>query len=398
MNERLMINNLIKKYLEKVGSLKIHVDTTYKLSATHDTETENKCPKVSIILLNWNGWQDSIECLDSLYNINYTNYDIIFIDNGSKDDSVIKIKDWCSDNREGKSKIKNLRDKLIQFKYIEYKNTDMESIRNEFLTEEEKYILSLKSNEKIIIIKNEKNYGFAEGCNIGIRFSLKKIDPDYILLLNNDTTVDPNFLSEMVKVAETDQNIGIIGPKIVYYDNPKTINQIGGYMNYIFGSPMGYHCGEIDNGKFNESLEVSFLSGASLLIRKNVFKDIGLFDSIYFVTHEETDFEFRCQKKGYKLVCVPNAKVCHKISRSLKKSSSFSIYYKVRNRIIFMKRYASKRQQTFFFLWFYFIELPFTFLKAVTGNKEADINLFRCICRGVIDGFREFKTAQMFYE
>ncbi|MCE5214153.1 MAG: glycosyltransferase, partial [Methanobacterium sp.] len=102
-------------------------------------------PKVTIVIVNWNGWEDTIECLKSLYHVNYTNFNIIIVDNHSQDDSVKKIKD-----------------------YIE--------------------------NKKLILIVNDENYGFAEGNNIGIRYAQKNFNPDYILLLNNDTIVDKEFL------------------------------------------------------------------------------------------------------------------------------------------------------------------------------------------------------------
>jgi len=110
-------------------------------------------PKVAIIIVNWDGWEDTIECLESLYRIDYPNYEIIIIDNHSQDDSVRRIKDYS----EGK---------------------------------------------ELTIIENEDNYGFAEGNNIGIRYALKYLKPKYILLLNNDTVVDKDFLKELISAGE----------------------------------------------------------------------------------------------------------------------------------------------------------------------------------------------------
>ena len=134
-------------------------------------------PKVSIIILNWNSLDDTVHCLESLEKITYPNYDIIVVDNGSK-------------------------------------GNDAEILREKF-------------KGYIHIIENDKNYGFPEGCNIGMRYALKNSAPDYILLLNNDTTVAPDFLAEMVKIAESDPLIGIAGPKIYFYHEPYKIQSVG---------------------------------------------------------------------------------------------------------------------------------------------------------------------------
>lgn len=124
---------------------------------------------VAIIILNWNGWKDTIECLKSLNNLNYKNYEVIVVDNGSTDNSVEKIKEYI----ENKPKFK--------------------------------------------LIANEKNLGFAGGNNIGIRYALNN-EFEYILLLNNDTVVDENFLKPMVELLESSDDIGFVGPKTYFYD------------------------------------------------------------------------------------------------------------------------------------------------------------------------------------
>ena len=130
-------------------------------------------PKVIIIVLNWNGLDDTLECLESLININYSNYEILVVDNGS----------------------------------------DL----NEYNILLKKYI------DKIHFIRNNKNYFFSEGNNIGIRYVIKKFNPDYVMLLNNDVIVENNFLIELIKVAEEDCSIGILSPFIYWYEKPTYI-------------------------------------------------------------------------------------------------------------------------------------------------------------------------------
>ncbi len=139
-------------------------------------------PKVSIIILNWNSWEDTIECLESLNQINYDNYDIILIDNGSSDNSIEKIKEYCNANIKVESNFVkyNHYNKPIKFVYYrEKENNQLEIIGNGSN--------ELNSNKNLIIIENRKNYGFTKGNNIGMEYSKNFFNPKYYLLLNNDT-------------------------------------------------------------------------------------------------------------------------------------------------------------------------------------------------------------------
>ncbi len=155
--------------------------------------------KVSIIILNWNGWEDTIECLESLYQINYPNYDVIVVDNGSQNESVEMIKNYASGELSVESDFFEYKKFNKPIKIFEYSAKELESLQ---IINENYY--NLDSNNKLILIKNEVNSGFSEGNNIGINFSLQFLNSNYILLLNNDTVVDKNFLNELVKFADTD--------------------------------------------------------------------------------------------------------------------------------------------------------------------------------------------------
>ncbi|NQE54445.1 hypothetical protein C5S29_12710, partial [ANME-1 cluster archaeon GoMg3.2] len=201
--------------------------------------------KVSIIILNWNGWKDTIECLESLYQITYPNYEVVVVDNGSEDESIEKIIEYC----EGKIKVES--------KFFEYDPSNkpikvIEYTRAEAGGGKEEEIDSLPSNRKMIIIKNEKNYGFAEGNNIGMRYALKALNPDYILLLNNDTVVDREFLGELMKVAESNGMIGFVGAKVYFYDKSNVIQFTGGgKIDLTRGKAPRIASGKIDNGQYD---------------------------------------------------------------------------------------------------------------------------------------------------
>ncbi len=260
---------------------------------------EKMYPKVSIIILNWNGKEDTLECLKSLYQINYPNYKIILVDNGSTDDSVEVFK--------------------------------------------EKY-------PEIELIQNNKNLGFAEGNNIAIRYALEILKPDYILLLNNDTVVDPDFLDELVQTAETDPNIGVLGPTIYDYNPPRGLQSTGSKILWNHGDAINLTY-EADV-KAGTPKEVDAVTGCALLAKSEVFKKIGGLNKNYFAYFEEIEWCVRARKAMYKIVYVPQGKIWHKGGATSSKITGFAVYHHTRNRFWFMKQHASGKQYLIFLVYF----------------------------------------------
>lgn len=340
-------------------------------------------PKVSIIILNWNGWKDTIECLESLYQITYPNYDVIVVDNGSKDNSVQKIKDYCEGKIKVESKFFNYNPNNKPIYILEYTKEEAERGGNR---RREKYFSKLPSNRKLRLILNDKNYGFAEGNNIGIRYALKALNPDYILLLNNDTVVDPNFLTELVRVAESDEKIGIVGPKIYFYDYNGKINVIwfyGGIINYwrLSTTHIGF-CRE-DNKATAIPERLDYITGCVFLIKKDILNNVGLLDSDYFAYYEEIDYCLRTKNKGYKLAVSPNAKVWHKISKS---AGKYQLYYMTRNRaLLMMKNFSTSKVK--FGMGFIFYVADFI-KKTLIRILKRDFDTARLIIKGFYDGLK----------
>ena len=204
----------------------------------------------------------------------------------------------------------------------------------------------------MILIKNDKNYGFAEGNNIGIRYAFNDLNPNYILLLNNDTVVDKDFLEELVNIGEKNTDIGIIGPKIYYYDEQNTIWCVGGKIDWKFARGLHVGINEVDNGQYNEMREFDYVSGSALLIKREVVDGIGLLDKQFFLYFEESDWALRASQKEYRSVYAPEAKVWHKVSKSgggLSKETG--LYYITRNRWLFMKKWANSKDYSFFVIY-----------------------------------------------
>lgn len=312
------------------------------------TEEKREYPSVAIIILNWNGWKDTIECLESLYQINYPNYEVIVVDNGSDDESVQEIK------RYSNGKIKPESD---FFKYnLGNKPIDVTEVGEE---EVDDNVLGGQKNEvssdrRMVLVKNKKNYGFARGNNIGIKFALNKLDPKYVLLLNNDVVVDEDFLDFLVRYGEMDKDIGLVGPKIYFYNyegRKDVISFAGETFSFTRGGKKP-GSGEVDVGQVDSPREVNSLQGACILIKKKVIEKIGLLDSHFFIRREETDFCFRAKSKGFKLVYAPEAKIWHKEFSSAEQYSPLVIYFSNRNLFLLLKKNKSISDIFAFLLYF----------------------------------------------
>ncbi|MCZ3364924.1 MULTISPECIES: glycosyltransferase family 2 protein [Methanobacterium] len=301
-------------------------------------------PLVAIVILNWNGWEDTIECLESLYQINYSNYRVVVVDNNSSNESILKIKDYCN----GKIKVKS--------EFFEYNAGNKPIKISEYSKEKSESKVNKSSlnqiNNYLTLINADKNYGFAEGNNVGIRYALKNLNTDYILLLNNDTVVDKDFLDKLVSTGEKKEDNGIIGPKIYYYSEPTRIWCIGGKIDWKFARGLHVGTNEVDAGQYNRTEEFDYISGSAFLVKREVIDKIGLMDKKFFLYFEETDLALRASKNGYKSVYAPEAKIWHKVSKSGGGlSRPIGLYYITRNRWLFMKKWAKKSDYVFFIIY-----------------------------------------------
>jgi GT2 family glycosyltransferase len=245
-----------------------------------------KLPQVTIIVLNWNGLNDTLDCLESLDQLDYENYEVVVVDNGSVDGSVPVIRE--------------------QF-------------------------------PGVTIIETGENLGYAGGNNVGLRYAMVQ-GADYALLLNNDTVVDPTFLRILVDAAEVDPAVGIAGPTICYQERPDIIWSAGGAIDWQRGSTRMVGLDERDEGQFGaEPRPVDFVTGCAMLVRRAVMEQVGLLDERFFAYYEETEWCVRVTRAGYKILHVPLAQMWHKISPSARADSPLVHYYMTRNRLLFLK-------------------------------------------------------------
>jgi GT2 family glycosyltransferase len=284
--------------------------------------------RISIVILNWNGWADTIECLESVYQLDYPEYDVIVVDNGSQDESIQKIREYCSGRIQVESPFFQYSQDGKPIAFREYSRVDILKAERE-----------PNLGRCLFLIKNEKNYGFAEGNNIGIQCALHVFEADCVFLLNNDTVVDRSLLSELINAVKDHERAGVAGPTLYYYDDPTRIQAAGGTINWWTGKTKERGRGEIDR-KYDMG-EVDYIPGCAFLIKREVLETVGVLDPVYFAYFEETDFCVRCSRKGFTSVYIPQGRVWHKIARSTGgEFSPHMAYYFVRNRCIFIRKYC----------------------------------------------------------
>jgi GT2 family glycosyltransferase len=344
-----------------------------------DPQSDYMTSRVSIVILNWNGWRDTIECLESLYQITYADYDVILVDNGSKDESLKEIRAYLN----GK--------KVVTSEFFDYLADNKPIKVLEHTIDEEELeigrgneIADLPSNRRLILIRNDKNYGFTEGNNIGIRYALKALDPEHILLLNNDTVVKSDFLDELVKAIDRDDSIGFAGPIIYYYnfDNKSNIISSAG-MNLMMDKGWFQRVGwkEADVGQYDSIFVTDYLEGACLLIRSAVLEKIGLLNPDYFAYWEEADICMRGREAGYKCICVPSAKIWHKVSSSATKG--MKLYYMTRNRFWFFRDHATRKELHAFLVYFFLRQLWINIRDYLYKGNIREIFIF---LKGIVHG------------
>lgn len=276
-----------------------------------------------IILLNWHGWQDTIDCLQSLLLLEQSEFNVIVCDNGSTDNSFSHIQQWAADNWSG------------FFLYLDKPGAQPS--------------LPLKFEQRnLLLIQTGANLGFAGGNNVGVRFALAHLNPQWFWFLNNDTVILPDTLTQLHASANQNAAIGICGSTLVFEDHRNTIQACGGgHYRPMFGLTH-----EIGNGhpwKSGADLTqfitpLDYVSGASMLVSRPFIDKVGLMQEDYFLYFEELDWAVRGKRAGFQMGYAPLSIVFHKEGAKIgsgrsKKRSKLAEFYGIRNRLIFTQRF-----------------------------------------------------------
>ncbi len=297
-------------------------------SATAQHDTGAKVPLVWIVVLNYNGAQITLNCVDSVLKIDYPNFRVIVVDNGSTDDSVIRFKEAFVDPR-------------------------------------------------VELLVNDKNEGYAGGNNRGMAKALAA-GADYIFILNNDTIVEPGCLTPLVEAMERDPSVGIAGCPLLGV-GPRSPAVYGWRANLYIGD-----CAQwFDEPRKPRFGEVDCILGAAMLVRAETFRRIGLFDSRFFLHFEDWEFCFRARRAGYRVTFVPSTGIQHLAGETMRWARPMAVFYSTRNRVWLVRRYGSFMQQVVFTLYAFLYMHP----RRIFGRLiRRQFNLLGQILRGIWQG------------
>lgn len=236
-------------------------------------------PRVFIILVNWNGKAVTLECLDSLAAVTYPNVKFVVVDNASTDGSADEFK---------------------------------------------------KRHPQVVVLEQNENLRFAGGNNAGMKYAIDD-GADLICLLNNDTTVDKDFLTHLVLRIQSDAKIGMVAPIIYYHDDPARIWFAGGEISMWTGTMKHTGIRDVDRGQYDAAREIDYASGCCILTKREIVEQIGMLDESYFMYGEDADWCMRARRAGYSIYFEPKAKIWHKLSVA---SGGHLSFFKMKNKFI----------------------------------------------------------------
>ena len=284
-------------------------------------------PLVSVITINYNQLQYTLELLESIRRCEVKNVEVIVVDNASKENP-------------------------------------------------EKSILEKYPDTKVIV--SQENLGFAGGNNLGIRAA----QGEYLFFLNNDTEITPNTFDPLIRLFETHSDAGIACPKIVYYNSGELIKYVGSSsINPFTGRNKREGFKEKDEGQFKDIRLTDLAHGAAMMVPRAVIEKAGMMPEVFFLYYEELDWCESIKKHGYKIYVVPEAKIYHKESMSIGKNSTLKTYYMTRNRLLFMRRHTRGATKLSWIIFFILFSIPKNSLMFMLKRETEHLRAFWRGCR-----------------
>lgn len=299
-------------------------------------------PLVYVLILNWNGKKLTIDCVSSVLKSDYPDFRVVVIDNGSTDGSTT-------------------------------------ALRKQF-------------GSSITVLENTENLGYARGFNVGLAYAFVRNNADYCLVMNNDTIIDQKAMSELLKVAVTDNAIGFVTGKVYYYNEPLVLQTVGKKQDPIRWNGDHIGTGEVDHGQYDRVVELHFADDIFTLVSRRLFMETGGYNPMFFLQGEEYDWQARAKKLGYRIMFTPRAKLWHKVSVTLGKDSASKAFYDARNPMLVV---LIHRDPQFFksYFWYHVRQniLRSSLIYLKRGDLTAAIAKWQGFFSGLGWGFRNYE-------
>jgi GT2 family glycosyltransferase len=303
-------------------------------------------PRVGVVILNWNGWCDTVACLESVCRTERVALDVVVCDNASTDDSIWRIREWAA----GRLPLPPLEHPVLRASVTPPLPKPVPLVEYD-RAEAEKGGAGPLSPSAVVLVHNGGNLGFAGGSNVGIRYLLAR-GVEYVWLLNNDTVVPAESLRRMVDRLDRDEQAGLCGSTLVYYAEPDMIQARGGFV-YDRWQGLVRHIDQFQpvgpvTAEYARRVEeeMAGVQGASTLLTRRFLEQVGLLSEDYFLYYEELDWAIRARRAGYRLVYAAESVVYHKeggttggTSRRPGPMSEVSDYHSIRSRLVFTRKF-----------------------------------------------------------
>lgn len=296
-----------------------------------------KEPRVHIVVLNWNGASDTLECLESLMRVEYSNFQVVVCDNASADDSVERFRTWAAGHESANAPCAELLHLMDapRREPLPFVELDREAAERGGTDE--------SRNAQVVLIHCGGNLGFAAGNNIGLRYAIaarEEGEESFVCLLNNDTVVSRDWLTRLIAISAADATIGAVGAMLFEYYEPELVESAGGGVVHPWqGMPRGTTATRQRRGtSASIPRRLDFLTGACMLMRTSTVEQVGLIDERFFLYCEDIELSLRIRRQGWRIALVPEAEMWHKNGGSMRKQGARRDYYIVRNSLLLVHK------------------------------------------------------------
>jgi len=303
--------------------------------------------QVCVVVLNWNGWRDTCECLDSIICSSSRDLDvhIVLLDNGSSDGSAEVIRQYL-EARQSPPPTTSLSSP-----------DDTSSTVRRAIPESCRVSLHFLGDFLVTFIEAQNNLGFCAGNNLGMAIGFSA-GADYCLLLNNDAVLSSQALVELAGAAQTNPDAGLLTPVIVYADDPATVWHAGGRFTWFLETHRDLYGSPVSKVTSSTPFPTSRVSGCAMFVTRAAYSSVGEFDEAFFIWAEDWDLSIRARCAGWSLLVVPAATVLHKVGRTLGIMAPLSYYYGTRNRLLLKRKHLPVARRALYFPFFLATRFP----------------------------------------